>query len=207
MRGAPSKSRSSARRSSIPPSRAASSPSASTSTISSSSRSTQVAKLADFSGKRVRVLAAEGEQTSRWSRSAPPPGAHGAAEGRRSTAPVVGHSWRFATTRPPTCSTGLWALMPVALVSKMSGASAACRPICRRSWSRPAARSSPTCTSGRSSASPTTARRGRRRQGRQALRRRAGGGDETRLSRGAGGARQEPVVEGALRQLKAAASS
>jgi TRAP-type C4-dicarboxylate transport system substrate-binding protein len=89
---------------------------------------TPVAKLADFSGKRVRVLAAEGEQASVVALGASavpmalpevlPAIQQGTIDGASS---VVGAfvAFRYYDAAPHMLDTGLWALMPVALVSKM----------------------------------------------------------------------------------------
>jgi TRAP-type transport system periplasmic protein len=89
---------------------------------------TPVAKLADFSGKRVRVLAAEGEQASVVALGASavpmalpevlPAIQQGTIDGASS---VIGAfvAFRYYDAAPHILDTGLWALMPVALVSKM----------------------------------------------------------------------------------------
>ncbi|MFL5029310.1 MAG: TRAP transporter substrate-binding protein [Xanthobacteraceae bacterium] len=89
---------------------------------------TPVAKLADFSGKRIRVLAAEGEQASvaALGGSAVPMALpevlpaiqQGTIDGANS---VVGAfvAFRYYDAAPHMLDTGLWALMPVALVSKI----------------------------------------------------------------------------------------
>jgi TRAP-type C4-dicarboxylate transport system substrate-binding protein len=87
-----------------------------------------VAKLADFSGKRVRVLASEGEQASVVALGASavpmalpevlPALQQGTIDGANS---VLGAfvAFRYYDAAPNMLDTGLWALMPVALVSKM----------------------------------------------------------------------------------------
>ncbi len=86
-----------------------------------------VAKLADFSGKRVRVLASEGEQASVVAlggsavpMSLPevlPAVQQGTIDGASS---VLGAfvAFRYYDAAPNMLDTALWALMPVALVSK-----------------------------------------------------------------------------------------
>jgi TRAP-type transport system periplasmic protein len=86
-----------------------------------------VAKLADFSGKRVRVLASEGEQASVVALGASavpmalpevlPALQQGTIDGANS---VLGAfvAFRYYDAAPNMLDTGLWALMPVALVSK-----------------------------------------------------------------------------------------
>jgi TRAP-type C4-dicarboxylate transport system substrate-binding protein len=89
---------------------------------------TPVVKLADFSGKRVRVLAAEGEQASVVALGASavpmalpevlPAIQQGTIDGANS---VLGAfvAFRYYDAAPHMLDTGLWALMPVALVSKI----------------------------------------------------------------------------------------
>ena len=89
---------------------------------------TPVARLADFSGKRIRVLAAEGEQASVVALGASavpmalpevlPAIQQGTIDGANS---VIGAfvAFRYYDAAPHMLDTGLWALMPVALVSKM----------------------------------------------------------------------------------------
>jgi TRAP-type C4-dicarboxylate transport system substrate-binding protein len=89
---------------------------------------TPVTKLADFSGKRVRVLAAEGEQASVVALGASavpmalpevlPAIQQGTIDGANS---VVGAfvAFRYYDAAPHILDTGLWALMPVTLVSKI----------------------------------------------------------------------------------------
>jgi TRAP-type transport system periplasmic protein len=86
-----------------------------------------VTKLADFSGKRVRVLASEGEQASVVALGASavpmalpevlPAVQQGTIDGANS---VIGAfvAFRYYDAAPHMLDTGLWALMPVALVSR-----------------------------------------------------------------------------------------
>jgi TRAP-type transport system periplasmic protein len=87
-----------------------------------------VTKLADFTGKRVRVLASEGEQASVVALGASavpmslpevlPAVQQGTIDGANS---VLGAfvAFRYYDAAPNMLDTGLWALMPVALVSKI----------------------------------------------------------------------------------------
>jgi len=87
-----------------------------------------VTKLADFPGKRVRVLASEGEQASVVALGASavpmslpevlPAVQQGTIDGANS---VLGAfvAFRYYDAAPNMLDTGLWALMPVALVSKI----------------------------------------------------------------------------------------
>jgi TRAP-type C4-dicarboxylate transport system substrate-binding protein len=87
-----------------------------------------VTKLADFTGKRVRVLASEGEQASVVALGASavpmslpevlPAVQQGTIDGASS---VLGAfvAFRYYDAAPNMLDTGLWALMPVALVSKV----------------------------------------------------------------------------------------
>jgi TRAP-type transport system periplasmic protein len=87
-----------------------------------------VTKLADFSGKRVRVLASEGEQASVVALGASavpmalpevlPALQQGTIDGANS---VIGAfvAFRYYDAAPHMLDTGLWALMPVALVSRV----------------------------------------------------------------------------------------
>src|SRR5262245_4337816 len=89
---------------------------------------TPVARLADFSGKRIRVLAAEGEQASVVALGASavpmalpevlPAVQQGTIDGANS---VIGAfvAFRYYDAAPYLLDTALWALMPVALVSKV----------------------------------------------------------------------------------------
>jgi TRAP-type C4-dicarboxylate transport system substrate-binding protein len=86
-----------------------------------------VTRLADFSGKRIRVLAAEGEQASVVALGASaipmslpevlPAVQQGTIDGANS---VIGAfvAFRYYDAAPNLLDTGLWALMPVALVSR-----------------------------------------------------------------------------------------
>jgi TRAP-type transport system periplasmic protein len=87
-----------------------------------------VTKLADFTGKRVRVLASEGEQASVVALGASavpmslpevlPAVQQGTIDGANS---VLGAfvAFRYFDAAPNLLDTGLWALMPVSLVSKI----------------------------------------------------------------------------------------
>jgi TRAP-type C4-dicarboxylate transport system substrate-binding protein len=87
-----------------------------------------VTKLADFTGKRVRVLASEGEQASVVALGASavpmslpevlPAVQQGTIDGVSS---VLGAfvAFRYYDAAPNLLDTGLWALMPVSLVSKI----------------------------------------------------------------------------------------
>jgi TRAP-type transport system periplasmic protein len=87
-----------------------------------------VTKLADFTGKRVRVLASEGEQASVVSLGASavpmslpevlPAVQQGTIDGANS---VLGAfvAFRYYDAAPNLLDTGLWALMPVSLVSRV----------------------------------------------------------------------------------------
>ena len=89
---------------------------------------TPVTKLADFPGKRIRVLASEGEQASVAAlggsavpMSLPevlPAVQQGTIDGANS---VIGAfvAFRFYDASPHVLDTALWALMPVALVSRV----------------------------------------------------------------------------------------
>jgi TRAP-type transport system periplasmic protein len=89
---------------------------------------TPVTKLADFSGKRVRVLASEGEQQSVIALGAAsipmslpevlPAIQQGTIDGANS---VLGAfvAFRYYDAAPHILDTGLWALIPVALVSRV----------------------------------------------------------------------------------------
>ena len=89
---------------------------------------TPVAKLADFPGKRIRVLAAEGEQASVAALGASPVPMglpevlaalqQGTIDGASSVLGVW-VAFRYYDVAPNLLDTGLWALMPVALVSKV----------------------------------------------------------------------------------------
>jgi TRAP-type transport system periplasmic protein len=87
-----------------------------------------VTKLADFTGKRVRVLASEGEQASVVALGASavpmslpevlPAVQQGTIDGANS---VLGAfvAFRYYDAAPNMLDTGLWALMPVSLVSRV----------------------------------------------------------------------------------------
>ena len=87
-----------------------------------------VTKLADFTGKRVRVLASEGEQASVVALGASavpmslpevlPAVQQGTIDGANS---VLGAfvAFRYYDAAPNLLDTGLWALMPVSLVSRV----------------------------------------------------------------------------------------
>ena len=89
---------------------------------------TPVTKLADFPGKRIRVLAAEGEQASVAALGASPVPMglpevlaalqQGTIDGASSVLGVW-VAFRYYDVAPNMLDTGLWALMPVALVSKV----------------------------------------------------------------------------------------
>jgi TRAP-type transport system periplasmic protein len=89
---------------------------------------TPVTRLADFSGKRVRVLASEGEQASVVALGASavpmalpevlPAIQQGTIDGVSSVMGVF-VAFRYYDAAPHILDTGLWALMPVALVSKV----------------------------------------------------------------------------------------
>ncbi len=89
---------------------------------------TPVAKLADFPGKRIRVLASEGEQASIAALGASPTPMglpevlpalqQGTVDGANSVLGVF-VAFRYHDAAPHLLDTRLWALMPVALVSKV----------------------------------------------------------------------------------------
>ena len=170
-----------------------------------------VARLADFSGKRIRVLASEGEQASvvaMGGSSVPmslpevlPALQQGTIDGVNSVLGVF-VAFRYHDAAPNLVDTALWPILPVALVSKVffDRLPPDLQKTVLETGIEARARSRYVADCAHRRRRQGLDRQGR--QDRQALAGRPAGGGAPRIRRGAVGGRQERSAQGTLRQAE-----
>ena len=167
-----------------------------------------VAKVADFSGKRIRVLASEGEQSaiaalggSSVPMSLPevlPALQQGTIDGVNSVLGVF-VAFRYHDAATNLVDTALWPILSVSLISKVwfDRLPPDLKKIVLETGSKVEPELGEMADRAHRDRHQGLDRQGR--QDRQAFARRPGGGGPPRVRRGADGGRKKPSVEGVLR--------